>query len=172
MTPEFSRPERVDSIGGEARTIAIEADADERRILAVRFGFVAIERLVGRFLLRRDAAWITADGVVEASVTQTCSVTGDPVAASVSEPVALRFVEAAPLDEDIELNGDSLDTIEIQGDAIDFGEIAAETMALALEPFPRGPGAADALKAAGVVGQDEAVRFGALAGLRAMLDDS
>jgi hypothetical protein len=45
---------------------------------------------------------------------------------------------------------------------IDLGEAAAETMALALDPFPRSPGAAAALKEAGVIGEDEVVPFNAL----------
>ena len=171
MTPEFSRPERVEAIGGETRSIAIEADADERRRLAARFGLVAIDRLFGRFALGRDASGIAVDGIVEAIVTQACSVTGDPVAANLAETVALRFIEAVPLGEDIELDDGALDTIVIEGDVIDFGEIAAETMALALDPFPRGPGAVEALKAASVIGEGEVVRFGTLAGLKAMLDE-
>ena len=39
-------------------------------------------------------------------------------------------------------------------------------MALALDPFPRGPGAEAALKVAGVISEEEAGPFGALAGLK------
>ena len=169
MTPEFSRVERIDSIGSEPRTIIIEADADERRRLAGRFGLIAVERLAARFALERDATGLLADGRVEAAVTQACSVTGDPVAATIDEPVALRFVEAATTGEEVELTDDAIDTIEIDGGAIDLGEVAAETMALALDPFPRSAGAAEALRAAGVVGEDDAGPFGALAGLKEQL---
>ncbi len=166
MTPEFSRIERVDAFGSEPRTIAIEADADERRRLAGRFGLVAVDRLAARFTLRRDAARLVAEGSVEAAVTQACSVTGDPIEATVDEPVALRFVETMASGEEGELTDDAIDAIEIEGGAIDLGEVAAETMALALDRFPRGLNAAAALRAAGVVGEDEAGAFGALAGLR------
>ena len=43
-------------------------------------------------------------------------------------------------------------------------------MALALDPFPRAPGAEEALRAAGVIGEGEAGPFGALAGLKAKLN--
>ena len=56
--------------------------------------------------------------------------------------------------------------VPYDGGAIDLGETAAETMALALDPFPRGPGAEAALKAAGVISEEEAGPFGALAGLK------
>ena len=168
MTPEFSRPQRVETIGDEPRTIRIEADADERRRLAGRFALVAIDRLAAEFTLRRDEADVVADGRIEAAVTQACSVTGDPVAARIDEPVALRFVEPVAVGEEIELSDEALDTVDIEDGAIDLGEAAAETMALALDPYPRSPAAAAALKAAGVKSEEEvaSAAFGGLAALR------
>ena len=43
-------------------------------------------------------------------------------------------------------------------------------MALALDPFPRGPNAAAALREAGVISEEEAKPLGALAGLKAQLE--
>ena len=37
MTPEFSRPERVDAVGERERAVSIEADPAERAALAERF---------------------------------------------------------------------------------------------------------------------------------------
>ena len=165
--PEFSHPLRADTIGDEPRTVAIEADEGERAALARRFELVAIDRLAAHFMIRRDAMGIVGDGRVEAAVTQACSVTGDPLPASIDEPVALRFVEADDSgQEEIELTDGDLDVIPYDGGAIDLGEVAAETMALALDPFPRGPGAESALKAAGVISEEEAGPFSALAGLK------
>ena len=168
--PEFSRVERLDAIGGEERTVAIAADEAERAALAARFGLVAVERLEARFAIRRDAAGIAARGQVRAAVVQACSVTGDPLPATVEEDVALRFVEASAHGDEVELGADALDTVEIEGGGIDLGETAAETMALALDPFPRGPGAAAALREAGVLSEEEAGPFGALSGLKAALE--
>ncbi|QKR99016.1 DUF177 domain-containing protein [Sphingomonas sp. CL5.1] len=169
MMPEFSRPERLDTIGGEPREVTISADAGERRRLAARFGLVGIERLEATFTIRRDIAGIRADGRVTAAVTQACSVTGDPLPATVDEAVALRFVPPGESGEEIELDENALDTIEIEGGAIDLGEAAAETLALALDPFPRGPRAAEALREAGVAAEDQAGPFGALAALKGKL---
>ncbi len=173
MTTEFSRVERLDTIGGEERQVTIAADADERAALARRFGLVALDRLSADFAIRRDAAAVIACGHVSAAVVQSCTVTGVPLHASVEEDVTLRFVEpttAGGGDEEIELSGDALDTIEIEGGGIDLGEAAAETMALALDPFPRSPDAAAVLKQAGVISEEEAGAFGALAGLKAKLE--
>ncbi len=170
MKTEFSRIEPVDTIGEVERRVAIAADAGERDALATRFGLVAVEQLEAAFALRRDAGGIAAHGTVRAAVVQACSVTGDPLPTTVEETVALRFVEEAASEEEIELGEDAIDTIGIEGGGIDLGEAAAETMALALDPFPRGPGAAAVLKAAGVIGEDEAKPLGALAGLKAALE--
>ena len=168
MNPEFSRPERVDTIGDAPRTVRIEADETERRRLAGRFGLVAIGELAAEFTLQRDAAGIVAEGRVAAAVTQACSITGDSIAARVDEPVSLRFVEPSAHPDETELDDGALDTIEVEGGTIDLGEAAAETMALALDPYPRSPAAEAALRAAGVKREDEVenAAFGGLAALR------
>lgn len=170
MTTEFSRPERADTIGEREREVAISAGADECAALARRFGLVAIDRLEARFSLRREAGSVVATGRVAADVTQACSITDEPLAVAVDEPVALRFVEGVDGGEDVELSEDALDTIAIEDGTVDLGEAAAETMALALDPFPRGPNAAAALREAGVIGEDEVTPLGAFAGLKAKLE--
>nr|WP_276588799.1 MULTISPECIES: DUF177 domain-containing protein [unclassified Sphingomonas] len=169
VTPEFSRPERVDTIGEGERVVAIEARPEERAALARRFGLVAVERLEATYRVRREAAGILARGQVTASVVQACSVTDEPLTVGVDEAVDLRFVESLGDAEEVELDETALDTIPIEGGAVDLGEAAAETMALALDPFPRGPNAAAALRAAGVVSEDE-VEMGPFAGLKARLE--
>lgn len=165
-TPEFSRAERLDTIGGGERAVAVTAKPDERAALARRFGLVAMDRLTGEFRLHREAAGIRVRGRVRGAVTQACSVTGAPLFATVDEPVELLFAAppAAGADE-VELGDDSIDVMFHDGGAIDLGEVAAETLALALDPFPRAPGAAAALRAAGVLNEGEAGPFGALAAL-------
>ncbi|RUN75840.1 DUF177 domain-containing protein [Sphingomonas sp. TF3] len=170
-TPEFSRLERIDTIGEGARSVSITADATERAALAERFGLLAVDRLEATFRVQRDAAGVVARGEVRASVVQACSVTEEPLPVTVSEDVALRFVteQEAAAEEEIELDLDALDTMPYDGAAIDLGEAAAETMALALDPFPRGPNAAAALRAAGVISEEDAKPAGALAGLKSLL---
>ena len=173
MTPagpvEFSRPERVDTIGDRPREVRIAATEAERAALARRFALIAIDRLEAQFTLRREADAIVAEGRVGAAVTQACAASGVPLAATVDEPVALRFVDDDVPDDELELSGDALDTLPIEGGAIDLGEAAAETMALALDPFARAPDADAVLAAAGVIGEDAAGPFGGLADLKRKL---
>lgn len=170
MTPEFSRPERIDAIGDGERRITIAADAAERAAVATRFGLLAIDRLEATLTVRRENGGVEVRGTVSAAVTQACSITGDPLPVSIDEPVALQFVESLDGGEEVELGEDALDTIEIEGGAIDLGEAAAETMALALDPFPRSPRAAAVLKEAGVIDEQEFKPVTALSGLKALLE--
>lgn len=171
MTPEFSRPVRLDRIGSGASSESIEADATERAALAKRFGLIAIDRLEARFSLRREGDTVGADGKLTAAVVQACVATGDPVPARIDTDFALRFVPAReePVEE-IELDAEELDTIDYSGSAIDLGEAAAETLALALDPYPRSDRAGEVLAKVGVLSEDEAKEasnpFAALARFR------
>ena len=166
---EFSRPVRVDTLGSEPRSQRIEADEGERAALAKRFDLPGIGRLAAEVLQARDGLDVTAEGRIEGEVTQSCVATGVPVEARIDAPFRLVFRtppgEGRP-EEEIELSQSELDVVFYEGGAIDLGEAAAETLALALDPYPRAPDADQALKAAGVKSEAEAGPFGALAGLR------
>ena len=168
--PEFSRPRRLDTIGAGEVSVAIEAEAAERAALAKRFGLVSIGRLSADYALRKDAAGVIATGRVRAAFKQTCVATGDPVPAKIDEPFSLRFAPGAGDEtEEVELDSTELDVMFYEGNAIDLGEAAAETFALALDPFPRSTRAEAVLKQAGVISEDEAKPLGALAGLQDLL---
>jgi uncharacterized metal-binding protein YceD (DUF177 family) len=169
--PEFSRLERADTIGEGERSVRIEADDAERAALARRFDLKSVDTLEAEFRLRRDAAGIVAHGHVRGAVVQACVVTDDPIPVAIDEPVALRFVTDDSAEEgEVELDEDALDTMVYDGASVDLGEAAAETLALALDPYPRGPNAAAALRAAGVISEEEAKPLGAFAGLKDKLE--
>lgn len=166
--PEFSRLVRLDQVGAGESAHAVHAEDGERAALAARFALPSVDALDAHFTLRRDGAGVLARGHLSARVVQSCVVTGDPVPATVEEDFLIRFLpEPREGEEDeIELTEEECDTVFFTGGAIDLGEAAAETLALALDPFPRSAGAAQALKDAGVIREEEAGPFGALAGLR------
>lgn len=165
---EFSRPVPLDRIGGAPVTERIEADEAERAALAERFGLIAIDRLEAEAALSRDGEIVRATGRVWGEAVQRCVASAAPVPATVDAPFELRFIPPPRTgeEEEIELDSDDCDTVFYQGRAIDIGEAAAESFALALDPFPRAPDAEAALRAAGVIGEEEAGPFGALKALR------
>jgi uncharacterized metal-binding protein YceD (DUF177 family) len=177
--PEFHRPHRLDQIGAGDSNVSVTAAPAERAALAERFDLQSIGALDASYKLRRDAAGVRATGHLSAKVVQSCVVTGDPVPASVDEDFDIRFVPEGEAGDEVELSEDECDTIFYTGGAIDLGEAAAETLALALDPFPRSAGASETLKAAGVISEDEAEAlaakkeaspFGALAALKDKLE--
>ena len=93
-----------------------------------------------RFSLRRHGNTVEAEGALDAAVVQSCVVTLDPVTQRVAERFVIRFVPAGRESEDDD-DPDSPDQIPYEGRSIDLGEAAAEQLALALDPYPRCPGA-------------------------------
>lgn len=169
--PEFSRRERLDSIGDMPRNLSVAATAAECLALARRFDLIAVEALEGQFTVRRTAAGIMAEGRVAASVVQACVATGEPVEAQIDETVALCFVaDSDDVGDEIEIDVAACDVIVHDGGAIDLGEAAAETMVLALDSFPRSERAEAVLRAAGVKREEDVKPATALASLRDLLE--
>lgn len=167
--PELSRPVRVETLGAEPRAFAVEASAQERAALALRFRLVRIDRLEAEAELVREGEEVSARGRLSAAVAQSCVASGEPVEAAVDAPFEIVFrppPEAGRADEEVELSEPELDIVFYEGGEIDLGEAVAETLCLSLDPYPRSPGAEAALKAAGVRSEEAAGPFGALAGLR------
>jgi uncharacterized metal-binding protein YceD (DUF177 family) len=172
--PDFSRVVALDTIGDVPRAMTLEADAEERQALARRFRLIAVDTLSAEAALSRKGQVVTATGRLTAAVVQSCVATGAPVPEQIDEPFEIVFrpppTDARP-DEEIELDESEMDVVFYDGGSIDLGEAVAETLALALDPYPRAPDAEAALKAAGVKSEAEAGPFGALASLRDKLTD-
>ncbi|MBV8915510.1 MAG: DUF177 domain-containing protein [Acetobacteraceae bacterium] len=161
---ELSRPVALDRIGGAGAEFVVEAQPGELADLAKRMMIPAVNRLRCRFRLRREAgAVVEADGRLEAEVVQVCVLTLDEFPQEVSEDFGLQFVPAGT--ESDEPDPDSPDEIPYEGGVIDLGEAAAEQLALALDPYPKKPGAAEPDPGA-EPGIEDAGPFAGLAGLR------
>jgi len=167
MTPEFSRPYKLDTLG-QPRAVDIRAEAEERTGLARRFGLQSLDRLEARATLTTSAQGIEVAGHLRAEAVQSCVVTGDPIPARIDQDFVVRFVpeDAAPEAEEIELSAEDCDIMEHDGQQIDLGEAVAQTLGLALDPYPRSANAEARLREAGVKSEEEAGPFGALAALK------
>lgn len=167
-TPEFSRVVRADQVKRLTGETHIEASDAERAALAKRFGLLALDRLEADYALSEEAGAILARGRVRAALAQPCIASGEPVPETVDTDFSLRFVVESETaeGEELELDAEDIDTIGYDGQAIDMGEAVAETMALAMTPYPRSPDADAVLKAAGVLSEEQASPFAALLGLK------
>ena len=167
--PEFSRTVRVDTIGEVTRRLNVEAEETERIDLARRFGLIGIDCLTAAVALSRKGRDVAMAGTLVAKVTQACVATGAPLDSVIEAPFDLLFrpqLEVAGREDEIELGETEMDIVFYDKASIDVGEAVAETLLLNLDPYPRAPGAEQALKAAGVKSEEEAGPFGALAALR------
>ncbi len=142
MTPELSRLVRAHEIGVARRVETVTATATERAALAARFDLLALDELTATLTLHRDARGIRIGGPLHASGAQACVVTAEPVPFRLTEPVDLIFSDSAvPEGDEVELSDLDLDILPLDGDLLDVGEAVAQSLGLALEPYPRVPDA-------------------------------
>lgn len=141
--PEFSREIPLAEFETAPAKRRLEADAAERAGLAARLGLDEIPALACDLRFRRlaDQRTFEVSGVLDAEVVQRCVVTLEPFAAAVRDSFSLRFARIAPAAElDLDVEDDAPEPVE--GDLLDLGEIVAQQLSLALDPYPRKPGAA------------------------------
>lgn len=147
------------------------ASAEQCATMAAHFGWVSVDRLTAGLTLSGSAADLLVDGRVRADVTQACVATARPMRERVDAPVSLRLVPADRLevsaeDEERELDAAAMDILGHDGQTIELGAIIADTLALAVAPWPRSADA-DAWLAKNPLGDSAtAGPFAALAALR------
>ena len=140
MSPELHRTIAVDRVGPAGLDVTVEATADELTALAHRMGLPAVLSLTCALHLHRDAAdRLVARGRLHAQVMQTCVISLEDFPATVDERFTVLFVPAGEETEDDDPS--TPDEISYENGMIDLGEAAAEQLALALDPYPRAPGA-------------------------------
>ena len=162
--PEFCR--MIDARAVDGRMLTLAANAAECRMLAQRFGLVAVSQVKAELLLTRDGEVIHAKGRLKAAIIQSCAVSGEDLPVAIDEPVRFRFVPKAqskpPSDAEIELDLDELDEIAFADTHFDLGEAVAQSLALAIDPYAIGPDAEVARTKAGIISEGANGPFAAL----------
>ena len=141
--PEFSRFIEIAGLGETEEVVTIEANAAERAKLAQRFSLLALDGLSAELTLRPlEGGAVRVSGRLEADVTQACVISLEPVPARIVETFSAVFgaPEASLREVTLEMAED--DPPEpIEGGRIDLGELVAQHLALAIDPYPRAFGA-------------------------------
>lgn len=149
------RPVRIEEIKQRGSRIAVRAEAGELAGIARMLELPSLEKLEARYLLTRNGERVKLEGGIEASLHQTCIVTLDAFPVTLSVPLKLDFAPEAPenprrksadedggeIDIEVRLNEDDPPEPIVDG-VIDLGAVTLEFLALALDPYPRKPGAA------------------------------
>jgi uncharacterized metal-binding protein YceD (DUF177 family) len=145
---EFSHVIAIKELGPSGVTLRLQATPGERAALGRRFGLLDLESLdvaVSLVVLagsREGDVAVDLKGEFKADVVQECVVTLEPIKTRIEHPVVRRFVtdklviiKAARVDP----LGDEPADVLID-EKLDVGEVIAEELALALDPYPRLPG--------------------------------
>lgn len=168
MTQDFAHRLPINGIRDGER-IDLVASEDDLQAIAQRIGVRSLSQLAAHAVLSREGQRIQACGRLSAALEQSCVVTGEPVPTRIDEPFDIAFApeprEQRP-DEEIELKPEDCDMVFHDGAGIDLGDAIADSLALALDPYPRSAGAETALREAGVMSEEEAGPFAALAQLK------
>ncbi len=149
---EFSRLVPLGELARPEIDMDLEATAEERAALAKRLGLLGLDRLTATVRLRRKAGsqTILVTGRLVADVVQSCVVTLEPVPARVEEPLRLSYTLAAARRQRDDAVPEMV-VVEPEGDdppdpvgpaGIELGEAVVQQLSLALDPYPRAPGAA------------------------------
>lgn len=141
---EFSREVEIARIPRAGRPFAIAAEPAELVALARRLRVERIDRLEARGTVIGDPrdGLVTVRGHFEAEVTQLCVVTLEPVSTRVEGSLRRLFLPgAAAAVREVVVDPLAEEPEPLAGDRLDLGEIVTEELALALDPYPRLPGA-------------------------------
>ncbi len=146
-----SFPVHVARLPQKGMPVTIEADSAQCAALARDHGLLAVKAWHAELTAR---PWknhgVKVTGQVVADITQACVITLEPVAAHIDEPVEGLFLpedsrlgrEGIGQPGEIVLDADGPDSPEtFSGDTVDVGALAEQFFALAIDPYPRKPGA-------------------------------
>lgn len=139
--PEFSRRVELARLGTLEAVYPIVAETAEREALAHRFDLLVLDRLEAEVRLHRLSGEIVqVQGELAADVVQACVVSLEPVHGSIQEKFTLLYGPSEP-DDGVLIDLETEIVEPFDGTAIDIGEAVAQQLALALDPYPRAPGA-------------------------------
>ena len=160
MTVEWHRPLALQHVTPGGHDARFSATPAECAALAVRLRVPAVNSAAARFRLTPEpGGTVLAEARVKARVVRTCVVTLEDFESVVMEAFRVRFVPAGM--ESTDDDPEAVDEIPYSGAVIDLGEAAAEQLALALDPYPRAPGAVLPMQH-----EDDALPLAALASRR------
>ena len=143
----WSAPVAVHDVPETGRSIALVADERTRAAIAKLAGLRSLPRLEAHFeVARHGRDGLRVTGRVAATVGQTCVVTLEPIETDLVDEIDLVFAPpTAPVivdEEGAKVEVTSVDAPEpLIGGTVDLGAIATEFLILAIDPYPRKPGA-------------------------------
>jgi uncharacterized metal-binding protein YceD (DUF177 family) len=143
---EIERIVDLDRLGNGAAFEIVASDG-ERAALAKRFGFLGLPAFSARVTVdRRLGGQIVVEGRLRGQIVQACVLTLDPVTQDLDDAFRIVFKKDLTDERDPE-SGEAVLSAQadapepLSGNMLDVGEIVAEQLSLAADPYPRRSGA-------------------------------
>lgn len=144
---EIERLVDLDRMGTAGAALEVAASESERAALAKRFGFLGLPAFSARVTVdRRPGGQIVVEGRLRGKIVQACVLTLDPVTQDLDDTFRIVFKpdltdERDPESGEAVLSSQADAPEPLTGNVLDVGEIVAEQLSLAADPYPRRPGA-------------------------------
>lgn len=144
--PIFDAIVRIDKLPAGGRSIAVDANEAECAAIAQAMNILSVESFVASLSVVPLRGGLRAQGRLDARVHQASVVSFEPVAETVSEEIDRVFLPApkelkapgAGAEVFVDLEDDDFPD-HIDGPEVDLSALLLETLALALDPYPRLP---------------------------------
>ncbi|QYO78151.1 YceD family protein [Devosia salina] len=142
--PIFDAVVRIDKLPAAGRSVSVEADEATREAIAKVMKILSVERFSAHLTVVPLRGGLRAQGHLDAAVTQSSVVSFEPVAETISEDIDRVFLPA-PRDSQqptpgsevfVDLESDDFPD-HIDGPEVDLSALLLETLALALDSYPR-----------------------------------
>ena len=147
----LSHPYDTARLAATGVAVEIGAGDAERAALAAAYNLVAVNGFSASATLTPAAGGlVTVEGRVVADIVQSCVVSLEPVAQHIDEAFSVDFVPAgspraqppAGAAREVAIDPEAPDPPEVMdGTTIDIGALVEEMFVLAIDPYPRAPGA-------------------------------
>lgn len=164
---------RVDKIPAAGREVTIETDAAQRDLIAERLKVSEVLDFSAHLTATRFRGGIRAQGRVSGTIVQPCVVTGDPVTQQIDEPIDRIFLPGQDAASEATAGAEIFVNLEdddlpdyFEGEDIDLADLVLEIFALAIDLYPRKPGA-EVLETLG----DDPAELSPFAALKALKKD-
>ena len=138
---------RLDSMPSSGRDLALVVDAADRLAVAEQLGITAVEKLEVKLHAVRFKGGIRVTGRLAATTVQPSVVSLEPVTEQIAEPIERVFLPggekdfavAADAEIFVDLEGEDVPD-HFEGNEADLSALIIETLALAIDQYPRLPG--------------------------------
>ena len=143
-----------DSLDKEPLFLHLKADEATLEALSQRFELPAINVLEGDVEINAIEGGMKLCGQLRADLVQQCALSLQPIVVRIDEPFSIFYLADGLPEDDGEaiVDAEHEDVVAMMDGKVDVGEALAQTLSLALDPFPR---AEDAILPQGVISEDD-----------------